>query len=226
MNNGLWTVRLTSDDRVAAAPTGILLGAGAHGPIQLRLLRQSGTRIAAAAGLLAVQVLALRAEAAGMPVEIVTGRAATWQPVLAPAPAVRVRGFAQGDVQPAPGIVIYDHPAESAPTSVSAACPAADVRPWQCRIDVRQEWTDEHARTLAAADLAIVGRVPPHDAVLLASAFDLPGAALDGLPRPAEQTFALLRRRRLDYVIVEPAAAKQRASEAVGAQLTAPRIAP
>ena len=55
---------------------------------------------------------------------------------------------------------------------------------------------------------------------------DLPRAALDGLPRLAEQTFALLRRRRLDYVIVEPAAAKQRASEAVGAQLTAPRIAP
>lgn len=226
MNTGLCTVRLTPDDEVAAAQTGILLGTGASGPVHLRLLRQSGTRIAAAAALLAVQVLALRAAAAGMSVEIVTGRAAAWHPALASAPAVQVRGFAQDNVQPGPGVVIYDHPTESVPSSFSGGRPAADVRPWQCRIDVREQWMDEHARGLAAADLAIVGRVPPHDAAWLAAGFELPGAALDALPRLPENAFALLRRRRLDYVALEPAAGQLRASEADAAQLTAPRIAP
>jgi hypothetical protein len=226
MNNGLWTVRLRPDDQVAAAQTGILLGTGAQGLVRLRLLRQPGTRIAVASGLGVVQVLALRAAVAGVAVEIVTARVAAWQPLLASAPAARVRGFAQVDGQPGPGVVVYDYPADDPANCLSLARPAAEVRPWQCRIDVRQQWTNEQARALATADLAIAGRVPPQDGAALATAFELPSAALEALPRLTEHVFALLRRRRLEYVTVAATVEEQRAAEAAGAQLTAPRIAP
>lgn len=226
MKNGLLTVRPTADAEVPAARTGVLLGAGSDGPVHLRLLRQSGTRIALVADLVPVQLLALRAAAASVPVEVVTGRRPAWQPLPAAAPGVRLHGAEPFAPPPGPAVVIYDHPAGGPGHGPSGARSAADVRPWQCRIDVRPQWTAEQASTLAAAHLAIVGRVSAVDAARLAAAFGLPEPALDAVPGLADLTYALLRRGRLQYARVEPSEAERQVVEAVGAQLTAPRIAP
>lgn len=226
MRNGLLTVPMRADDEVPAARTGILLGAGAQGPVHLRLLRQSGIRIAIAAEPLPAQLIALRAANAAVPVEVGTRRRPPWEPLIAAAPGMALRSPDRLAPRSGPALIVHDHAPPGPGNAAGGNRPAADVRPWQCRVDVYPGWTADQPNTLATVQLAISGPVPAPDAARLATAFGLPPEMLAAVPGLPALTFALLRRGRLEYVSVEPTAAERELLAAAGAQLTAPRIAP
>jgi hypothetical protein len=230
VKNGLLTVRAGAAEEVPAVHTGVLLGAGARGPVHLRLLRQSGTRIATAAGLPFAQLIALRAAIAAVPVDVVTGRRAAWESLRAAAPAIELRSPNQLVPHSGPALVLYDHSAPAAAPAPGQGTGAQsgpfDARPWQCRLDVYPEWTADQATIFAAAHLAVIGRVSAADVARLASSFGLPAEMLAALPALPAETVALLRRGWLEFVRIEPVDAELAVLAGTGAQPTAPRIAP
>src|SRR5579875_2252562 len=134
MRPGLARVRLAPDEVVPAPRSGLALGRGARGPVQLRLFRLAGTRVVVAGGCLPAQLLILRAAGAAIPVDVVTARPAFWEPLLRSAPGAALHRPGQQPVPPrsGPALVVDDRVDDGA-----GQRPSLDVRPWQCRVEVR-----------------------------------------------------------------------------------------
>lgn len=190
MKNGIIGLDLEPGARAAAPASGVQFGRGQDGPVSLRLFRVTGTRVVVATRVLPAQLLVVRAGAAGVPVQIVTSRPQLWQPLAASLPGSRVLPDA-GGLQPTggPGLIVDDRPAE-------ARAPL-DIRPWQCRVDIRSQWAPSELSSLARFDLAVFGAVAPESTRAIAASFSLPRGGADPLARLDASSFALLRRSRL-----------------------------
>lgn len=201
MRRGMIGIQFEASAEIAAPKSGVLLGTGTDGAISLRLFRAAGTRIVLAARVLPAQLIALRAAAAGSSVQVVTSRPQLWEPILGSAP----RSHVVPDVQRlAPGsgprLLIDDRPAQ--------ARGPLDLAPWQCRIDIRTQWTPLELTGFAHSDLAVFGAVPPNAARPIASTFALPRGATDRLDRLDAGSFGVVRRGRIEYVSLNPTAAE------------------
>ncbi|SHG69736.1 hypothetical protein SAMN05443575_2573 [Jatrophihabitans endophyticus] len=218
MRNGIVGLELAPGAQVDAPASGVRLGGGQTGPLSLRLFRSAGTRVALAARVLPVQLLVVRTTAAGTPVQVVTSRPPLWEPLL--------RGAAHGRVVPDPGglqatggpsLLVDDRPA--------VGRTAVEIRPWQCRIDVRTQWTPAELPGFGRYDIAVFGAVPPEIAVLVSRAFALPRGAADPLSRLDAGSFAVLRHGHVDYVSLDPTAAEgQLLDQARGAGAASARL--
>lgn len=194
-------VRFAPGAAVAAPPSGVRLGVGRSGPVLLRLFRSGGTRIVLAAGVSPAQLIAVRTAASGAAVHVVSVRPQLWQPLLQHAADARV--FGPGEALPSqsgPTLLIDDRPTE--------VRGAAEVTPWQCRLDVRTHWTPSELATFAHADVVVVGTVAAPLAAEVASVFGVPIQATGPMATLAPGSFALLRRGRVEYVLLDPSPAE------------------
>ncbi|MBE7186698.1 hypothetical protein [Jatrophihabitans endophyticus] len=210
-------VRFDDGAEVAAPPSGLQLGVGQSGPVSLRLFRLGGTRAVLAGRVLPAQLLAVRAAAAGTTVQVATSRPQLWAPLL---PRDGGHSVAAAEARTPPGgptLVIDDRPAE--------ARGPAEMRPWQCRLDIRTQWTPAMLATFAHADVTIFGAVPAEFVGTVARAYAItPDAALP-LARLDAGSFGVLRRGRIEYVSLDPSGAEGRLLEAARAS-GAPPVAP
>ncbi|GAB2463513.1 hypothetical protein GCM10027265_10990 [Jatrophihabitans fulvus] len=198
---GVVTLEIAPGAELAAPVTGARLGAGQGGPVVLRLFRLAGTRVALAARVLPAQLLAVRATAAGTPVQVMTPRPQLWEPLLRGAPQSRVVPDASSlAVSGGPMLVVDDRP--------PAARSALDARPWQCRVDVRTQWGASDLAHLALADVAVFGAMPGDAARAVASAFGLARDAVARLAQLDAGSFAVVRRGRVDFVSLDPTPAE------------------
>lgn len=200
MRRGIVGVRFEDGAQVSAPASGLQLGVGQDGPLSLRLFRLAGTRAVLAGRVLPAQLLAVRAAAAGTPVQVLTTRPQLWAPLLP-----RDAGHTVAPSEPrtpigGPTLVIDDRPAD--------ARGPAEMRPWQCRLDVRTQWTPNLLATFAHADVTIFGAVPAEFVGTIARAFAIgPDAALP-LARLDAGSFGVLRRGRVEYVSLNPSGAE------------------
>lgn len=202
LRRGVVPVRFDDGAVVAAPQSGLELGVGLRGPLSLRLFRLGGTRAVLAGRVLPAQLLAVRAAAGGTPVQAVTSRPQLWTPLLPrDAGHIVAPGESRGPLG-GPSLVIDDRPAEARGQS--------EMRPWQCRLEVRSQWTPAMLPTFAHADLAIFGAVPAEFVAVVARAFGIsPDAALP-LARLDAGSFGVLRRGRVEYVSLNPTGAEAR----------------
>ena len=208
MKSGIVRLELESTAAVAAPASGVQLGLGRGGPLTLRLFRAGGTRVALAARVFPAQLIVLRAAAAGTPVQVLTTRPQLWQPVLRDggAPGAHVVSSTEARLPSAgPTLLVDDRPVE--------ARGPADVRPWQCRIDVRTQWTYADISAFGRSDLAIFGAVPPDVVTAVATAFGVAAHAVQPLAQLDAGSFGVLRRGRVEYVSLDPTAAESRVLE-------------
>jgi hypothetical protein len=221
VSRGLATISVAPGLRIAAPRSGVQLGVGPNGPVALRLFRPTGTRVAAISALVAVQVLAARAVAAGVQVRVITARPREWQAWLAGGPDAAVV-TAAGEVPPpsGPSLVVDDQPDQ--------ARRLGDPVAWRCRVDIRTPATGADLRTLTAADVLLAGALVPDVALAAASGMGVSVPQLARLTEPAPGTVAVLCRGGIEYVTLDPAPGEPGASAALGAQFlpTASRMSP
>lgn len=182
---------------IAAPHSGVHIGTGHDGPVSLRLFRLLGTRIALAARVLPAQLIAVRAAAGGTSVQVVTSRPQLWEPLLRTARNSGIVRVAEA-LPPSAGpvLLIDDRPAE--------ARSPIEIRPWQCRIDIRTQWSTAELAGFAHTDLAIFGAVPPESARIIGSTFGLRLEAADPLTRLDAGSFGMLRRGQIEFVSLNP----------------------
>lgn len=200
MRRGIVGLQLDTAAAVTAPASGVQLGIGQAGPITLRLFRVSGTRVVLAARVLPAQLMAIRSAAAGTPVQVVTSRPQLWQPLLSRDGAHVVAPAEVGQPPGGPTLMIDDRPAE--------ARGPAEVRPWQCRVDVRTQWTPMDLPSFAHTDLTIFGAIPAEVTATVAAAFGISARAAEPLARLDSGSFGMLRRGRIEYVSVNPTSAE------------------
>jgi hypothetical protein len=201
-------VRFGAQAQVSAPTSGVRLGTGAgpgqDGPLLLRLFRVSGTRVVSVGRPLAAQLIAIRAAAAGTPVQVITGRPEFWAPLLRHDTATHL--VTRAEVRQMPGgptLIIDDRQTETSGL--------ADVAPWQCRIDIRPTWQPPELRAFARTDLTLFGVTAEDATPRIALAFAIPVHAVHGLARLDSTSFGILRRGRIEYVTVDPTEAEGRA---------------
>ena len=193
MTRGIAQLHLPAGARVSAPRSGLYLGASSGTGVTLRLFRHSGTRLVAVSALAPVQLLALRAASAGVPVRVITTRPGLWQHLLA-------HGSDAGAVPPGtelvapagPSLVIDNHPDETGQLG--------DAAPWRCRIEVRSPATVADLRMLVHADVMLIGRMLPELAIAATSSFGVPVPNLAQLTTPAPGTVSALHRGAMDSV--------------------------
>jgi hypothetical protein len=214
VKRGIVGVRLPEGTVVAAPRSGVVLGAGETGPLALRLFRLSGTRVIAASAGPAVQLLVVRAAAAGTPVHVVTGRPAAWTPLLTADRSAYVVVTAPEMLVPTggPSLLVDDRP-------VSGRSPI-ELRPWQCRVDVRTDWTAADLSTFGYTDLTVFGTLPPELTASVVSAFALPAALGERLAYLEPGVNALVRRGRLELVALDPSPAERQLLDGARGQVT------
>jgi hypothetical protein len=214
MSRGVLGLRLPESAAVAAPVSGVHVAAGERGPIALRLFRLTGTRLAVASAP-AAQLIAIRVAAAGTPVQVVTSRPALWEPLLPRQLAGQVVPSAELLAPPGgPSLVVDDRPAQ--------ARGAGELHPWQCRVDVRTDWTPADLASFAYADLAILAGVPLDATGIAASAFGLPASSAERLAHLPPGTLALLRRGRLEFGALNPTPAEAQLLEAAQGAVRVP----
>lgn len=199
MHGGVLGLDLAAVGAVPAPASGVQLGVGAAGrPVALRLFRAGGVRVALATELLPVQLIVVRAAAAGTPVQVVTARPQSWEPLLRHDRALHlVAATETRHGVGGPALLVDDRPA-GVPRG------AAELHPWQCRIDVRSQWMPNEIGGFARADLTLFGRVPVEVTAALGSAFAVPQAAAAALARLDPTTFGAARRGRIEFVTLDP----------------------
>ncbi|MGI8679365.1 MAG: hypothetical protein ACR2LX_11885 [Jatrophihabitans sp.] len=210
---------------IAAPQSGVHIGRGHDGPVSLRLFRLMGTRIALAARVLPAQLIAVRAAAGGTSIQVVTSRPQLWEPLLHTARNSGIVRVAEALPQTGgPVLLIDDRPAE--------ARSPIEIRPWQCRIDIRSQWSPAELAGFAHTDLAIFGAVAPEAARVIGATFGLRTSAADPLSRLDAGSFGMLRRGQIEFVSLNPTSAEGLVLEsargigsapAVGALGAAPR---
>jgi hypothetical protein len=196
------SVRLPVGALVPAPVSGVQLGLLESGPLAVRLYRLAGTRVAFASAMLPAQLLAIRAAAAGTPVQVVTNRPQFWQPLVPDGRGLRVvptldllESFG------GPSLLVDDRPAQ--------ARTAYDNQPWQCRLDVRTDWSPAELASFAYSDLAVFGGIPSDFTASVASVFGVPARATERLAHLEPGVCALLRRGRLEWVTLDPTPAER-----------------
>lgn len=203
MKRGVIGIELAADVEIAAPRSGVQLGTGTGGAVSLRLFRMGGTRIVLATRVLPAQLIALRVAAAGSSVQVVTSRPQLWEPILGSAPTCQVVSDSQRlATRSGPRLLVDDRPVQ--------ACGPLDLAPWQCRIDVRTQWTPSELTGFTHSDLAIFGAVAQNAARPIAAMFALPRGAADRLDRLDAGSFGVVRRGRIEYVSLNPTAAEAR----------------
>jgi hypothetical protein len=202
VNRGVPTFAMTPGSAVAAPVSGVRLGTGAGGPLTLRLFRLRGTRVVITSAVLPAQLIALRAAAAGTPVQVVTNRPHVWEPLLAH--DLRTHLITESEVQRQRGgaeLLVDDQPVGSRG--------ATELGPWQCRIDVRARWTPTEIGSFVHTDIAIFATAAAEHSVRIAAAFGLPRQATGELARLDERSFGIVRRGRIEYASVDPTRGEQ-----------------
>jgi hypothetical protein len=206
MRRGIVGIEFAPDAAVAAPISGVQLGVGQAGAIALRLFRVSGTRLVLASRVLPAQLIAIRTATAGTPVQVVTSRPQLWEPLLQRDAGLHV--VSPSEVrQPAggPTLLIDDRPAE--------ARGPGETRPWQCRLDIRSQWTPAELGSFAHSDVAVFGAIPAEVTGMVAATFGLPARATEPLGRLDAGSFGILRRGRIEYVSLNPTPAEGRVLE-------------
>jgi hypothetical protein len=194
-------MRIEPGAEIEAPESGVQLGSGQSGTLSVRLFRAGGTRIALAARVLPAQLIAVRVTAAGTPVQVVTSRPQLWEALLRSAPNCRVvRDATALPASGGPGLLVDDRPAEGRSP--------IDIRPWQCRIDVRTQWAPSELAGFAHYDLAVFGAVPPETARHVAGMFGLPRGSAEPLSRLDARSFGVVRRGHVEYVSLNPTSAE------------------
>lgn len=205
MKTGIVRLDLEPTASVAAPASGVQLGLGRGGPLTLRLFRAAGTRVALAARVFPAQLIVLRAAVAGTPVQVLTTRPQLWQPLLRDGAGHVVSSTEVRQATSGPTLLVDDRPVETRGP--------ADVRPWQCRIDVRTQWTYADISAFGRADLAIFGAVPPDVVTAVATAFGVAPHLAQPLAQLDSGSFGALRRGRVEYVSLDPTAAESQVLE-------------
>lgn len=206
MNRGIVGIEVAPGAVAEAPGSGVRFGTGQGGPVAVRLFRITGTRIVVASRVLPAQLLTVRATAAGVPVQVVTSRVQLWEPLLRGIAGCRVLPDA-GGLQPTggPGLIVDDRPGEGR-TPI-------EIRPWQCRIDVRTQWSPAELSGFARYDLAVFGAVAPEAVRPVTAAFGLPRGTAEPMTRLDSASFAMLRRAHIDFVSLDPTAAEAQVLE-------------
>ncbi len=210
MNRGVPGVEVAPGAAVAAPVSGVRFGQGRAGPLTLRLFRLSGTRVLVTSQLLPAQLLVLRTASAGTPVQVVTGRPRVWEPLLVHDPGTHlVTGTEVRRPAGGAGLLVDDRPVEGRG--------AAEVGPWQCRIDVRARWAPTELGAFVHTDVAVFGRVAADYTPRIALAFGLPRRATADLARLDDRSFGVLRRGRIEYVTIDLTQAEHQVIARTGA---------
>lgn len=203
MKRGILAVALDERTEVSAPPSGVQLGTGRDGAVRLRLFRLAGTRVVLATKPVVAQLLAVRVAAAGTPVQVVTERPGLWRSLLGSDAAYGSHQVVATETRVAAGgptLVVDDR----APQSRGPA----ELQPWQCRLELRAQWTPAQLAGFAHADLTVFGALPAEFVPAVARAFDLPARQAESLPRLDATSFAVLRRGRIEYVSLNPTPAE------------------
>lgn len=200
MKRGILDVRLDERVEIAAPVSGVQVGTGQDGPLRLRLFRLAGTRMVVAGRPVLAQLLVVRVAAAGTPVQVVTERPSFWRPLLGSGPAHLVAATETRAGTGGPTLVVDDR----APQSRGSV----ELQPWQCRLDLRPQWTPAQLGGFANADVTVFGALPAEFVSGVARAFEIPARTAESLARLDATSFAVLRRGRLDYVSINPTSAE------------------
>lgn len=201
MKSGIVGIDFEPGAEIAAPQSGVHLGTGQSGAVSLRLFRLMGSRIVLAARVLPAQLIAVRAAAGGTSVQVVTSRPQLWEPLLQTSRTSAVLRSADALAQlGGPVLFIDDRPAE--------ARSPLEIRAWQCRIDIRTQWTPAELAAFAHTDLTIFGAVPSDAAKTICATFGLPATAADPLTRLDAGSFGMLRRGHLEIVSLNPTPAE------------------
>lgn len=180
---------------------GLMVGANRHGaPVILRLFRAEPTRVVLIGGIRAAQILVLRAMALGARVAVQTSRPYAWEPFVR---GVSTPGDTIGLV-PAGGQV-----ALPAGTPMRPLLLVVDVGPvgtdsgsgWQGTLVVRDELAAVDVDTLARADVAVLQRLRPDEAVLAAGTLGL-GEAQEWLTRIRQDMVGVVNRRSVRWALL------------------------
>ncbi|MGV9210798.1 type VII secretion protein EccE [Micromonospora sp. RB23] len=184
---------------------GMMVGTNRHGgALTVRLFRPEGTRVLLVGGVPAAQLVALRAMALGALVVVQTARPRVWEPF--------VRGVgAPGGTIPLipPGRPVADSAGNALRPLllvVDTGPAPADTEPgpaWRATLVVRDELTPADVDTLSRADLAVLQRLRPAEAVLAGSALGL-GDSAGWLTRMRDDMVAVVNRRALRWALLAP----------------------
>lgn len=201
MRRGIAGIELAPDAAAAPPASGVYLGNGHGGPVRLRLFRLPGTSAVSVSALACSQLIAVRAAAAGTPVQVLTGRPDTWQGLTFDSQVLRI--YAATDLPPppdGPSLLVDDRPPQ--------ARRAVATAPWQCRLDVRTEWSRQEIASFAHANLTVFGILPADLTAVVASAYRIPQHAAAGLAHLEPGVVGLARRGLLELVRLDPTQAE------------------
>ncbi len=193
----------------AALPVGddgVLIGVDVtEEPALLGLFRDSAMDIVLVGGLWLVQVIALRAAAAGARVVVETGRPQVWyalaQAAGAEQPCVTVHGVgqigAQGASVSGPILVLRDCGARPGRSRLAAT-------PWQTTITLLPYLAHRADRLLGSADLVAVQRVSPAESETVGRTLGLPAVDVQSLSTLGDPVSMWVTKGHRRYVMTHP----------------------
>jgi hypothetical protein len=197
---------IAAGDTAPAQASGVRIGTRRGVPVDLRLFRPQGTRIAVLAGAVPMQLLTMRAATIGAVIRVQSPRPQAWGAVIRHGADVSIAppgaGFPPPGTPDAPVLVIDDRPAEAGGLGEAGA--------WQCRLDLRSVATMSDLGSLGRADLMVFGQVSSSIATALANMMSLNMSLIGQLASLGPGTVALVWRGGLHYVDLDPSEAERR----------------
>ena len=192
-------------DTAPAQPSGLRIGTRRGTPVDLRLFRPQGTRVAVLAGAIPVQLLTLRAATVGAVIRVQSPRPQAWGAVIRHGVDVSIAppgaGFPPPGTPDAPVLIVDDRPAE--------AGGLGDVGSWQCRLDLRSVATLSDLSSFGRADLMLFGQVSSSVATALARTMGLNMSLVGQLAAIGPGTVALVWPGGIHYVELDPSEAER-----------------
>jgi len=192
-------------DTAPAQPSGLRIGTRRGTPVDLRLFRPQGTRVAVLAGAIPVQLLTLRAATVGAVIRVQSPRPQAWGAVIRHGVDVSIAppgaGFPPPGTPDAPVLIVDDRPAE--------AGGLGDAGSWQCRLDLRSVATLSDLSSFGRADLMLFGQVSSSVATALARTMGLNMSLVGQLAAIGPGTVALVWQGGIQYVELDPSEAER-----------------
>jgi len=192
-------------DTAPAQPSGLRIGTRRGTPVDLRLFRPQGTRVAVLAGAIPVQLLTLRAATVGAVIRVQSPRPQAWGAVIRHGVDVSIAppgaGFPPPGTPDAPVLIVDDRPAE--------AGGLGDAGSWQCRLDLRSVATLSDLSSFGRADLMLFGQVSSSVATALARTMGLNMSLVGQLAAIGPGTVALVWPGGIQYVELDPSEAER-----------------
>jgi len=196
---------IAGGDTAPAQSSGIRVGSRRTTPVDLRLFRPQGTRIAVLSGAVPVQLLTMRAATVGAVVRVQSPRPQAWGAVVRHGFDVSIAppgaGFPPPGTPDAPVLIVDDRPAEVGGLG--------EAGPWQCRLDLRSVATLSDLSSLGRAELMLFGQVSSAVATALASMMSLNMSLVGQLSALGPGTVALVWRGGIQYVDLDPSEAER-----------------